>query len=169
MMALLTLGAAIAGDRNACAQAPTRDPIVYAFWAESCPHSQRAISFIHNLRKAQPAWKIRDYEVEKNPANAAAHARVLDRIGIAGISVVPLIVVGEYAHIGFEGDETSGKSILGAIERCRQDGCPDRIGDLIAEPSQQWAAASALARVAPASKPTCSGLSEVRVIAPAAK
>jgi glutaredoxin len=136
------------GLSGARALAQTNEPVVYVFWAESCPYSQRAMTFINHLRRTEPGMKIQDYEVDKNPSNARAQERVLARIGIIGASFVPLIVVGENVHIGFENDETSGRNILGFVQKCRVEGCPDRISDLLPADAPGWAAAT-LAPVRP--------------------
>lgn len=141
------------------AVAQGNEPTVYVFWGESCPFSQRAMTFIAQLRRTEPALTIRDYEIENNPANARAHVRVLARIGIIGASFVPLIVVGENAHIGYENDATSGEQIFGYIRQCRTEGCPDRIADVI-PPEASEGITMTLAPVTP----VCTAQGEVRKI-----
>jgi glutaredoxin len=141
------------------ALAQGNEPVVYVFWAESCPFSQRAKAFIDRLRRAEPGMKIQAYDVEKSPANASAHERVLARIGIIGATVVPLIVIGENAHIGYETDETSGQKLLGLIQQCRVQGCPDRISDLLPDAAPEWTAAT-LASVTL----VCTGHNEIKKI-----
>ncbi len=146
------------------APAQGHEPVVYVFWADSCPYSQRAMTFFNRLRRTEPGMRIQDYEIENSPANARAHERVLARIGIIGASFAPLIVVGENAHIGYESDETSGQKILAHVRQCRLEGCPDRIADLLPETAPDWTAA-ALAPVLPDPlTPVCTRHREVRKI-----
>ena len=139
LLVLIMLGFAMILPHSATAAG--NEPVVYAFWASSCPHSQKAIEFIRKYRITEPALTIMDFEVDSNLANAAAHARVLERIGISGIAIVPMIIVGENVLIGFETDEVSGGRIRAFVEQCRASGCPDRMSDLIPRSSpQDWAA-----------------------------
>ena len=138
------------------ADAQGNDPTVYVFWAQSCPHSQRAMSFIRKFRTMEPKLAIRDYEVDGSPANAAAHERVLGRIGISGVSIVPVTVVGENVLVGFETDEISGSRIQDFVAQCRTSGCPDRMFDLMPETTPDLA----MALAAPA-KAHCSSVGRV--------
>lgn len=118
------------------------EPVVYVFWGQSCPYSQRAMTYIGKMRKEDPKLRVQDYEVEGNPAHAAAHERVLERIGITGISVMPVTIVGENVLIGFESDEVSGARIEGFVDQCRIFGCPDRVFDLMPDKYPGWTVAT---------------------------
>ena len=128
--------------------APTRapaqgnEPVVYVFWGQSCPYSQRLMTYIGKMRRDDPKLRIQDYEVEGNQTNAAAHERVLERIGIVGISVMPVTIVGENVLIGFESDEISGARIEGFVDQCRIFGCADRVFDLMPDKNPGWTAAT---------------------------
>ena len=120
------------------ARAQGNEPVVYVFWGQSCPYSQRVMTYIKKMRKADPKLRVQDYEVEGNPANAAAHERVLERIGITGVSVMPVTIVGENVLIGFASDDISGARIEGFVDQCRIFGCPDRVFDLMPDKHPGW-------------------------------
>lgn len=107
------------------------DPTVYLFWGKTCPVSQKAMAFVTKLRREEPGLPIREFEVEDSVRNAAAHERVLERIGLGGVSIVPVVIVGSNVLIGFESDEVSGTRIRGYISQCRKEPCADRIIDLL--------------------------------------
>ena len=138
------------------------EPVVYVFWGQSCPHSQRTMAYVRRLRLIEPTLLIKDYEIESNPINAAAHEQVLARIGITGVSVVPVTVIGENVLVGFESDEASGARIRGFIQQCRSTGCPDRIFDLVPRSEPDWTVTT----LAP-TRPSCAGsVRELRIEAP---
>lgn len=107
------------------------DPTVYVFWGKTCPVSQKAMAFVGKLRSEEPSLPIRDFEVEDSIKNAAFHERVLERIGMAGVSIVPVVIVGSNVLIGFESEEVSGTRIREFVRLCRTESCADRIFDLL--------------------------------------
>jgi len=106
---------------------------VYFFWAGDCPYCALAQTFLDHAWIEDPRIQIRDFEVENSLANAILFTRVYERIGMTGLSAVPLMVVGPHVYVGF--DEESGREILQQMKNCRQTGCADIVHDLIREPS----------------------------------
>jgi hypothetical protein len=109
------------------------EPTVYFFWAGSCPHCAIAQTFLDKVRDEDPRIRIRDFEVENSLANAIVFSRVYERIGMAGLGAVPLILVGPHVFVGF--DEESGREIFQYIKDCRKTACRDIVHDLIRQPS----------------------------------
>jgi thiol-disulfide isomerase/thioredoxin len=113
------------------ATAAGREPTVYTFWAQSCPHSQRAMAFLEKAQREDPKLVVRTFEVENEEANAASLDRVLARIGLTGIALVPLTIVGDNVLIGFQDEALSGAEIKKFVAECRATGCEDKIADLL--------------------------------------
>lgn len=109
------------------------EPTVYFFWAESCPDCAVARTFLETARGEDSELHIRDFDVENNLANAIVFSRVYERIGLAGLGAVPLILVGPHVYVGF--DEESGREILQQVKNCRKTACRDIVRDLIRQPS----------------------------------
>ena len=58
--------------------------------------------FLEGARGEDPKLHIRDFEVENSLGNAIVFSRVYERIGMAGLGAVPLILVGPHVFIGFD-------------------------------------------------------------------
>jgi hypothetical protein len=108
-------------------------PTVYFFWAKGCQDCERASAFLGHARGDDPKLHISDFEVESSLGNATVFSRVYERIGMAGLGVVPLILVGPHVFIGF--DEESGREILERLKDCRKKPCRDIVRDLIRQPN----------------------------------
>ena len=115
------------------ARADHREPTVYFFWARGCQYCERANAFLGRARGEDPKLHIRDFEVESSLGNAIVFSRVYERIGMAGLGVVPLVLVGPHVFIGF--DEESGREILERVKDCRKRPCRDIVHDLIRQPN----------------------------------
>ena len=106
---VVLMSAAPRAARSADADVP-----VYFFWAESCPHSQGARSFLRKAQSADPAILVRDFEVEQSRSNLALLDKAYERIGLPGFGIVPLIVIGHHVIIGYIDDDSTGKEIASA-------------------------------------------------------
>ena len=122
------------------ARADTQEPILYFFWTGDCSYCDQARSFLDRARAEDSAIQVRDFEVENSLANAIVLSRVYERIGMAGLAVVPLILVGTHVYIGF--DDNTGRDVLEGIKECRTKSCRDIVHDLIRPPTD-WDQASA--------------------------
>jgi glutaredoxin len=129
VLIVLTL-AVVAGLSRASAAEPT----VYAFWATSCPFSNKLMRFLEAQRAKDPALVVRTFEVEQDAANDQTLQRLHDRIGITGATFVPLVVVGRNVVVGYVDDATTGAEILSHVAACRKATCDDAVYDLV-EPS----------------------------------
>jgi hypothetical protein len=114
------------------ARADSQEPILYFFWTRDCGYCDQAQSFLDRARAEDPAIQVRDFEVEYSLANAIVLSRLYERIGMAGLAAVPLIVVGTYVYIGF--DEKTAPDVLEGIKECRKKACHDIVHDLIRPP-----------------------------------
>jgi hypothetical protein len=125
---LMTAPAIEAADRA------EREPQVYFFWTTDCPGCAAAQAFLDRARLADPAIRVREFDVEANLSNAMLLAQVYERVGLAEFLVVPLVIVGTNVVIGF--DDEAGLQVLNHIKDCRQRDCRDIVQDLIREPNE---------------------------------
>ena len=68
-------------------------PQVY-FWTRDCPGCDAAYTFFDRARVADPAVRLRDFDVEASFADAMSLAQVYERVGLSGFLVVPLLIIG---------------------------------------------------------------------------
>jgi glutaredoxin len=120
VLALAALGAA----------APPSERVdAYLFWADGCPHCQRAIDFLKRVEGEEPRVRVHYLEVSHDAANQKAFAAVVETIALEE-PAVPLIVVGDSVMVGYASDATSGAELRRRIDDCLAKGCPDMVGPL---------------------------------------
>jgi thiol-disulfide isomerase/thioredoxin len=139
VLALAALGAA--------AQ-PSERVDAYLFWAEGCPHCQRAIDFFKRLEGEEPRVRVHYLEVSRDAANQRAFAAAVEGIALEE-PAVPLIVVGDAVMVGYASDATSGAEIRRRIEGCLAKGCPDIVGPLVQAEGEGEPPADAARRMVP--------------------
>lgn len=103
---------------------------VYFFWGDGCPHCAREEIFLKSLEERRSNVVIRDFEVWFNKTNQKLFVSVGKKLN-ADVSGTPFTVVGDQYFVGYYTDETTGKDIERAIDRCSVDFCPDIVGSLI--------------------------------------
>lgn len=122
---------------GAVAQSPGRID-VHLFWAEGCPHCERAIDYLKRLEGEEPRLRAHYLELSRDAANQAAFTAVVERIKLEE-PAVPLIVVGESVMVGYATDESSGAELRRRIDECLAQGCPDMVGQLAQGPEVEGA------------------------------
>jgi thiol-disulfide isomerase/thioredoxin len=118
---------------TAAAAQPPGQVDVHLFWAEGCPHCQRAIDYLKRLEGEEPRLRAHYLEVSRDAANRAAFIAVVERVALEE-PAVPLMVVGESAMVGYASDATSGAELRRRIDECLAQGCPDMVGQLAQGP-----------------------------------
>ncbi len=106
-------------------------PPVYLFWSASSSYSTNARAFLHRLKSTVPDFRLREFEVDGSLPNAALLGQVYARVGLAGVTAVPLIVVGHHLIIGYIDDEHTGSDIVETIAECRKVACRDPLRAII--------------------------------------
>jgi hypothetical protein len=106
-------------------------PAVYLFWSAGSSYSTSARAFLHRLQAAQPDLRLREFEVDASLANAALLGQVYARVGLSGVTAVPLIVIGHHLIVGYIDEEHTGRHIVETIAECRKAGCRDPMRALI--------------------------------------
>lgn len=97
---------------------------IYVFWAQGCPHCERAISFTRQWADKESDVRIHYLEVTRDPANRKVYGDIIQHFGIQRPGV-PLTVVGERIFEGYDDDATTGEVIKSAAQACLQSSCND--------------------------------------------
>ncbi len=84
------------------------------FTGESCPHCEKAKSFLNEMKYAYPSLKINTYEIYNNEDNKKLYQQAVDEKQISSTGV-PLIIIGDEHVLGFAEDIT-GKEIKSKID-----------------------------------------------------
>lgn len=112
-----------------------KNPNIYLFYMNDCPYSKKARAFLTKEAKKDEKLHVTELNVTTSEAFQDLLQRVYERIGLAGFSVVPLIVVGNHFQIGYDGDD-AGKEILSDLADCRANGCTDWVGEMMNDLNQ---------------------------------
>jgi hypothetical protein len=135
--------------------AGAQEPRVYLFWGVTCPHSQAARAFLLKQHALDPAMQLAELETESNIVHAIVLARLYQKIGLAGLSAVPTIVIGTNITIGYIDDDTTGRELIHSLAICRKEGCPDMIERLLLELNEPE-------QVRAFDRPVCRAVSELQ-------
>jgi hypothetical protein len=106
-------------------------PPVYLFWSASSSYSINARAFLHRLEVTEPDLRLHEFEVDASLPNAALLGQVYARVGLAGVTAVPLIVIGHHLIVGYIDDEHTGRHIVETIAECRKVTCRDPLRAII--------------------------------------
>jgi thiol-disulfide isomerase/thioredoxin len=123
LLIIALISAAAFGELEAAAPDPGRTD-AYLFWRTGCPYCERAQSFLMKLQEKIPNLNVVGLEVSGSEANRAMFITISEVLGIER-PVVPIVLVGERAFVGFLDDRTTGQAIRQAILHCRAYDCPD--------------------------------------------
>lgn len=102
---------------------------VYFFYGDGCPHCAKEMQFLQEMQEVYPNLEIRSFEIYHSKENAL----LLQKIGKsmdADVSGVPFSVIGDKYFVGYAENITS-EEIKSQIEKCNNDGCPDRIASIM--------------------------------------
>ncbi|MDP2240537.1 MAG: hypothetical protein Q8K18_10305 [Burkholderiales bacterium] len=116
------------GERAASPTAPT--VTIYYFRAEGCPHCEHAGAFLKRYA-ADARIAIRDYEVNYDPVGREQFIKLGEALGLRDAGV-PFILIGDWAMIGYRGDEWTGAAIQAQVARCLDQNCPDSVAAILA-------------------------------------
>lgn len=134
LIALLTGGAALAGEIPAPREQPwrpsvqSRDPRtvdLYFFWSAKCPHCRRARPFVEGLAREHEWLRLHSYEIGASRANAEIFVARAAAVGETARSV-PSFIFCKRMMVGYQDDTTSGAELLSALRACR-DGAAEAV------------------------------------------
>ncbi len=133
ILLLIIFGCGFFCSQNIVFAAP--ETVVHFFYGTTCPHCKKMGEFLNKLQEENSNFQIYGYEVYGNKQNADLLLKIFgsraDEMGVT----VPVIVIGEKAIVGYLSDDTTGKQIETAINKCVDEGCadvlraPDKISD----------------------------------------
>jgi hypothetical protein len=103
---------------------------IHHFRADGCPHCEHAGTFLSRYKDISRI-NILDYEVKYGLAGREKFLRVVEAIGLQNASV-PLIVIGDWAVVGYLSDEWTGAQIDMQILHCLSTRCPDSVTAILA-------------------------------------
>jgi len=134
LLTLLTLVAGMPAAAVAAAASPSSGPApgvqITLFWAEGCPHCQRAIKFLRKLSEEDARIGVRYLEITTDEFNRKALFVVANKLGADRVSV-PFAVIGERLTIGYLDDATTGAELREQARACLERGCPDWVAALL--------------------------------------
>lgn len=125
LLSLLVLPAAMPAAAGAVPGA-----MIYVFWAEGCPHCQRAMKFLRSLEEQEPRIRVRYLEITGDEFNREALFTLANDMQADRVSV-PFMVIGERPTIGYLDDATTGAELRAQARACLERGCPDRVAALL--------------------------------------
>ena len=102
---------ALPAGRQVLAQ--NKAELIY-FWGDGCPHCAKESKFLEQMAEKYPELKITKYEVWYNSENQELFKKTAKELGITQLGV-PLTIIGDEHFIGYQDDETTGKTIEQAI------------------------------------------------------
>lgn len=93
------------------------------FHRYGCPHCDKALRFLYNLKARQPSIELLEYEVESSPKNQDRFEAVNRAAGVSTPGVPSIFVCGRF-FVGFDEPETTGRSIelLISLNQAQSDG-----------------------------------------------
>jgi glutaredoxin len=128
---VLILWIAIAGAGDAAAQEDARVD-AYLFWRSGCPFCEKAEAYLALLEQDIPDLRVERLEVSSSEANRAMFIALSRALEIER-PVVPIVLVGSRAFVGYLDDETTGAAIRRAVRDCRDSPCDDLLASLRAQ------------------------------------
>lgn len=99
---------------------------LYFFYGEGCPHCAKEKILLNRLEKEDKRVQIHRYEVWSNKENAKLMSDLSKEYGW-NVRGVPFTVVGNQTISGYLNDETTGKQIIDAINKCSEIECKNPV------------------------------------------
>jgi len=108
-------------------QTSTGKTKLYFFYGITCPHCQKAETFLDQLKEKYPSLEIISYEVFENPDNAKLFQKLLKDAGqdqaimVPTIFIADKIIIGYDTYkviIGYDTDQTTGLEIEEIVKFC---------------------------------------------------
>lgn len=107
---------------NTPASRPAGSVEVVIFWEPGCPFCKRARAYLARQQTSNPWLNIRAIDISASVQNQDLFLRASYAFGIARPGV-PLVVIGARPFLGFDSDQTTGKTMLAAANACRTADC----------------------------------------------
>lgn len=128
---LFAIQAMAAGEAGETSKADATSAVtIHYFRADGCPHCEHAGDFLKRYA-THARVVIHDYEVKYDPVGREKFVKVAEAIGLHDAGV-PLVLIGDWAVVGYHSDEWTGAQINAQVERCLAQHCPDSVAAILA-------------------------------------
>lgn len=127
----IAFGAAAGGWAHAAKPPAPPNVEIHVYSQPGCPFCRSAKAFLKSAQKQRPWMKVVDHDIESSTRalrefEGIVRSQKIDRPG------VPLIVIGAFTFIGFDGPATTGTDLIRAAETCRSAPCRNLRGEIVA-------------------------------------
>jgi hypothetical protein len=101
---------------------------VHFFYLPGCSHCEEQEQFNEKLAITYPQIRIIKHDVT-TPTEHALLLEKLEELGIEGEPAYPITIFGNQVFSGWESEETTGKVIEEALQKCLAGNCPPPTGE----------------------------------------
>jgi len=127
---LIAVTALLAGILSATpARADPSRIVAHVFWQAGCPHCANAKETLGMIAALAPDVAVEEIELGASPENDALFLKMVALLEMER-PAVPVVVIGERHIIGHAGGGIARKQYTALIERCRNRGCVDLVGQV---------------------------------------
>ena len=98
------------------------------FHIPGCSHCEEQEPFNEKLANTYPSISIIEYDAT-TPAGSARLLEMLGNLGIEDVPVAPITIFGNQVFGGWESEETTGRAIEEALQKCLAGECPPPTGE----------------------------------------
>jgi len=106
---------------------------VHFFYLPGCPHCDAQKPFNEKLANTYPSIQFIYYDATK-PKEHALLSEMLEDLGVKNEPAFPITIFGKQVFGGWESEETTGKEIEMAMQKCLAGNCPQGVS---IEPSDE--------------------------------
>lgn len=96
---------------------------LYLFWGDGCPHCEKEIVFLNELKKENPNINLVSFEIYRNMDNAMLFQKFAKELN-ANISGVPALFIGDKYFVGYS-SEITPIQVKNRVDYCLINGCSD--------------------------------------------
>ncbi len=121
-----------ANDPVQPAAAPQSTVHVYLFWSPTCPHCARARRFLRSILPTIPGARLHSYQLDSNEGREAAFVALSLRYR-NDPPAIPLVIIGDYAFVGYADDATTGREMEQRIRHCLMKPCKDPVPEILVQ------------------------------------
>jgi thiol-disulfide isomerase/thioredoxin len=104
---------------------------IYLFYGNGCSYCEKERKFLNQVKTNYgESIYVYEFEIYYNFENAELFNEVSKKLNI-DVRGVPFLVVGDQPIIGYNSNETTGKSILEVVNKCLSNGCTDSVKSIL--------------------------------------
>jgi len=121
---------------------------LYFFYGDGCPHCAKEEILLDRIERENKDVEIHRYEIWGDKDNAKFLSELSKEFGW-NVQGVPFTIVGNQTISGYLNDETTGKQILNAIDRCSEIECSNPVESFLnkEKPAKEDSASSGIEQI----------------------